>query len=106
MESSVLSAKSMDSSCLSEELSELSSSRLSYPVRDADQLSVSSSSSMGGPSISPRDRFLPMDRGETGNYMPMSGRSSNNSQVKVSVSVSTILYICMHFLYYIFLFKL
>lgn len=94
MECSVLSAKSMDSSCLSEELGDMS--RLSYPTRDPDQLSVSSSSSMGGPSLSPRDRFQPLDgerrSNDNGNYLPMtSGRSSggsnnNSNNVKVSVS--------------------
>ncbi|XP_059484505.1 ankyrin repeat and SAM domain-containing protein 1A-like [Neocloeon triangulifer] len=86
METSCFSAKSMDSSYLSEELS--SSSRLSYQnhgVRDVDQLSVSSSSSMTGPSISPRERFVPppdMDRhSHDSNYLPMSGKSNNNAKV-------------------------
>jgi len=91
METSCFSAKSMDSSYLSEELS--SSSRLSYQNhggRDVDQLSVSSSSSMTGPSISPRERFMPPSEGDRhshdSNYLPMSGKSSANNAAKVSVS--------------------
>jgi hypothetical protein len=81
MESSVLSTKSVDC-CLSEELSRRS---------DADQLSVSSSSSMGGgggaSSLSPRERFLPLDPDRPGNYLPMT-RGSGPTPVKVSVSVN------------------
>ncbi|CAB3359795.1 Hypothetical predicted protein [Cloeon dipterum] len=90
METSCFSAKSMDSSYLSEELS--SSSRLScyqnHAVRDVDQLSVSSSSSMTGPSISPRERFMPPtdnDRhSHDSNYLPMTGKPSANNAAKVS----------------------
>jgi hypothetical protein len=94
METSCFSAKSMDSSYLSEELS--SSSRLSYQNhggRDVDQLSVSSSSSMTGPSISPRERFVPVDgdrHSHDSNYLPMSGKSSANNAGKVSVSCNDV----------------
>lgn len=60
-----------------------------FTGRESDQLSVSSSSSIGGPS--PRDRrCLPNDSGISGIYLPMAPLSSSlhspASNSKVSVS--------------------
>lgn len=60
-----------------------------FSGRESDQLSVSSSSSIGGPS--PRERrFLPNDTGIPGIYLPMAPLSSSlhspASNSKVSVS--------------------